>query len=653
MEGLSRHPQIKWNIHASGMLWKYLKENHKDYIKQVKDLVSNGRLEVLSGGYYEPIISQIPDRDKSGQIKKLTDFLKNEFKCDRVDGIWLAERVWEPGMAKIICENGIKFTILDDAHFAAIGIDVEKLNGYYTAEEQGFKLHIFPISQKMRYFIPFKNVEDTIEYFKHLVKKNPNSDTVITMADDGEKFGMWPSTYKHVYEDGWLERFLTALEQNQDIVETVNFSEILRTTSSSGRVYLPCSSYFEMAEWALPADEQQTFENVLGKYGGDNEAKRFLRGGFWRNFLTKYEESNNMHKKMIYVSGKIGELSKNEKTFSQDALDNLYAGQCNCAYWHGVFGGLYLPHLRNAVYNSLLKAENIYNESLLKGEKWKSIDFDCDSADEFLYESKSQNIYVSPDKGGSIFEWDIFKINHNLLNVLTRRYECYHKKIKDNVNNASLVTDKSSEVQTIHSGAIRIKESGIDKFLVYDGYRRVSLADHFFDKNIKCSDCMLNVYEEKGDFIGGKYDAELKGIELVLKRLGKVYEQNVLISKTISPIGDGYKVSYEITNKSRAKIELCFAPEQIFAFSSKKDEDMGDLKGVEIWRREDEYFKIAAEVKFLQKTDLFIYPIETVSNSDNGYEKTYQGTVMVPLVKFQLNPEETKQFFFETTVKYF
>ena len=164
-------------------------------------------------------------------------------------------------------------------------MDVDKLNGYYTSEEQGECLNIFPISQEMRYLVPFQDVERTIEYFRELVSKNPDTSPVIVMADDGEKFGMWPGTNKHVYENGWLEKFLTAIEENSDIVETVSFSDIMKSQRSSGRVYLPCASYFEMSEWSLPSIAQQKFEEVLNRYGGDNEIRTFLHGGFWRIFL--------------------------------------------------------------------------------------------------------------------------------------------------------------------------------------------------------------------------------------------------------------------------------------------------------------------------------------------------------------------------------
>ncbi|MDR3112020.1 MAG: DUF1926 domain-containing protein [Elusimicrobiota bacterium] len=651
MDVMLKHPKIKWSIHNSGMIWEFFENKHQDYIAKLKQLVSSEIVEVLSGGYYEPIVSQIPDRDKLGQINKMTSYIKNKFGSQNAKGMWLAERVWEPSMSKILSESKIEYSVLDDAHFAAAGMDIEKLNGYYTTEDQGFVFKIFPISQKMRYFIPFQNVENSINYFKHLVAKNPGNDTVVVMADDGEKFGMWPSTYKHVYENGWLNQFLQALEDNSDIVETATFSEILKSKQSSGIVYLPCSSYFEMSEWSLPSVERQSFESVLYRYGGDGEAKRFLRGGFWRNFLSKYEEANNMHKKMLYISTKVENYCNSQKPNVQDALDNLFAGQCNCAYWHGVFGGLYLPHLRNAVYNRLLKAENICNESSLKKASWKVFDFNCDSKDEYIFESEYQNFYISLANGGSLFEWDILKIEHNILNVLTRIYEAYHKTIKDNISRASLSNSEGDQIHTIHDGeSIKVKEFGIDKFLVYDKYKRASLIDHFFAVDIKLEDCMFNHYDEKGDFVKSFYSAEIDKNSIILKRFGKVYGLDFFVSKTFTPTKNGYKVFYQIKNNSKNNCNICFAPEQIFALSSRTEQDLASLNAVDIWKRKDDHLKIEAEIVFSEKIDLFVYPIETVSNSDDGYERTYQGTVVVPLMRKTILPNETKEFSFETNV---
>src|SRR5690606_31275607 len=111
------------------------------------------------------------------------------------------------------------------------------------------------------------------------------------------------------------------------------------------------------------------------------EYHRFLHGGYWRNFLVKYPEANQIHKKMLYVSDKIQQLRariqaheaqnpdtradiRKEEALLQQAENELWQGQSNDIFWHGVFGGLYLTNLRSANYQHLIKAEILADEAL-------------------------------------------------------------------------------------------------------------------------------------------------------------------------------------------------------------------------------------------------------------------------------------------------
>ena len=637
LEALSRHPKIKWSLHCSGILWDFLKEKHPEYLETVRKMVRSGQLELLSGGYYEPIMPAIPDIDKKGQIKKLTDFIKKEFDF-KARGIWLTERVWEPHLAKVLNEAGIEYTVVDDAHFAASGFDVEKLKGYYVSEEEGVKLNIFPISQKLRYSMPFQTVDKTIEYMSSFADESGNC--AIVMADDGEKFGMWPETNKHVYKDKWLENFLNAVEKNLDWIEPITFSEYMNKFKQKGRVYLPCASYSEMSEWSLPEEAQEAFEDVTKRFENSPEVKRFLRGGFWRNFLTKYAESNNMHKKMLYVSGKVN----NAKKKSPKAVDALYAGQCNCGYWHGVFGGLYLPHIRTAVYRELIRAESECLDKKSKGPKWTTVDFDCDGKEEILFESKEQNIYFSPHNGGSIFEWDICSKEVNLLNVLTRRKEAYHRRLREFVAKGHR---NAGEVHSIHD-LIKVKENNLDQYLSYDWYRRASLLDHFLHPDTKSDELKRSLYAEQGDFVLGEYSAKESGKKITFKRDGIVWDKQhpmkITLEKTVTLSGQGYSVEYRIMNGEKRSVNLLFAPEFNFAFSVFVASDHTELKGVKHWNRHDEHFKLSVDMDFSKEVDLNVFPLETVSLSEGGFERTYQGTVVMPLLRLNIPENGMSEF---------
>ena len=308
IEILARHPKIKLAQHYTGVLFQWILKNHPEFFDDLKVLVDNGQVELITGGFYEPILAVIPDQDKLDQIKKLTDFITKHFGKNPV-GMWLAERVWEQHIVKFIAMSGVKYVIIDDTHFRYAGLTGEQLLGYYITEEQGYTVNIFPISKMLRYTIPFQPVEKTIDYLREIATEE--GDRVVVYADDGEKFGVWPNTYKHVYEDGWLEEFFTALEENSDWINILHFSEAIEKIKPIGRIYLPNASYAEMMHWALPADayiDYEKLEEHLKEEGMYEQYSRFFRGGFWRNFLVKYPEANNLHKKMLRVSERARKL---------------------------------------------------------------------------------------------------------------------------------------------------------------------------------------------------------------------------------------------------------------------------------------------------------------------------------------------------------
>jgi len=99
--------------------------------------------------------------------------------------------------------------------------------------------------------------------------------------------------------------------------------------------------------------------------------------------------------------------------------------QCNDAYWHGVFGGLYLPHLRAAIWRNLALAEG----ELRRGEGLavERLDLDGDGAEELWIHSGVFSALVSPHRGGVVEEYTMFERGINYADVLTRRRESYHE----------------------------------------------------------------------------------------------------------------------------------------------------------------------------------------------------------------------------------
>ncbi|MCP4631390.1 MAG: DUF1926 domain-containing protein [candidate division Zixibacteria bacterium] len=681
LETLNGFPDFKCCLHYSGILLNWIEENRPEHFDMLRDMVSRGQLEMLSGGFYEPVLAVIPDEDKIGQITKLSDMIEST-TGKRPQGMWLAERVWEPHLPQPLAQAGIKYVIVDDTHFKYSGLNDNQLDGYYIAEEAGEIIRVFPSSKFLRYSIPFKDHKDSVEYLSSF--NNNSENPVIVYADDAEKFGIWPGTHKLCYTKKWLGGFFKSILNSSDSVKTAHFSDVINELPAKGNIYLPTASYAEMMEWSLPSKataEYKDFEEELKSADLYEKYGIFVRGGFWRNFLAKYPESNNIHKKMLWVHKKIKEVSTTansvkKKKLIEESIDEKRKGQCNDPYWHGVFGGLYLNNLRTAVYERLIKADTLIDEVKHNNKNWVDIhitDFNCDGYNEFLVETPFLNIYLSPDKGGSIFELDYKERLYNFTNTLSRREEPYHKQILENLTQKPSESDASS----IHDMVVS-KEEGLEKLLQYDWYNRTFLIDHFFRHDMTFEQFTACSYPEQGDFVEGRYDIKHQsvtdGVVVTLSRDGHVWEGAdwcpvKLVKELFIPSDSSeLKIKYNITNNHHREIGLWFGCECNLSMLDGQSDDryyifkdgksrprnlasVHQLKQIQKLGIEDIYLKLRCKFSLEQSSDIWLFPIQTVSLSEAGFEKVYQSSVILPHWKFGLTPGDSKTISFKFIIE--
>ncbi len=659
LQVLKNHPSIKISIHFTGILIDWLEERHPELLTMVKEMVDRGQLEVMSGAYYEPIISVIPEEDRVGQIKKLSHRVQSLFAY-QAKGMWLAERVWEPNLPSSLVAANMKYTILDDTHFKYAGLEDHDLTGYFLTEDLGNTVALFPINKHLRYTIPFQEPEKTIEVLKSFA--NEQGSNLLVFADDGEKFGVWPNTYRHVYENGWLENFFKTLEANADWIELIHFSEALEELDPVGKIYLPTASYAEMMHWALFPNtfrKYEHFEHLLADQGLLDEYGIFVRGGFWRNFMSKYPEVNVMHKKMLRLSKLV-----HENDFGGDAqtkakaLDHLWAAQCNCPYWHGVFGGLYLAHLRFAIFNNLIAAEK-----LLDGHRSLPVvehrDFDADGHDEILVETAVHDAYFKPDTGAMLFEYDFKPAAKNLLDTMTRREEGYHNKLKD----AVFVEDfekGGDQTASIHD-LVLTKERDLYQKLKYDAYERRSLIDHVLPVDCSLENFENLDYREMADFYNQPYRLinqirKDKTIELHFRRDGKIQGHPVSLLKIVSIQIETAEINakYQFNNHAQQALAFRFAVEFNFGLQAGQADDRyyydqngrlesfylnssGVLPQAKMIGLRDEYLKIDVQLSSEKLNEIWRTPVETISLSESGFERVYQSSAVLLVFDVQLD----------------
>jgi hypothetical protein len=703
LEALDANPHVRLSMHYSGCLLDWLAAKRPEFLDRLRALVERGQVELLTGGYYEPILVAIPEADGLAQIERLTSTIASRFGSEP-RGMWLAERVWEPHLPGILARAGVDWTVLDDTHFKLSGLVDDDLRGYYVTEDRGDSVKVVATSKQLRELIPWAPVEDVIDF---LQSRAGDDEALIVMGDDGEKFGAWPGTFSHVWTEGWMQHFFDALGANSEWLATVRTGDYVRGHRSRGRVYIPAASYEEMMEWALPAERSLELSNLRKRLASEADEQgigSFLAGGLWRNFLRKYSEVNVLHKKVLRVHDRLASLESAYRRGSRlagtspapppsagsatawadlpsldmgrslsrasssplaEAWEHLWAAECNCAYWHGVFGGIYLRDIRHALFAHAIAAEVIADQLTRKGN-WLEItstDHDRDGSDELLVESEAANVYLAPAIGGAIFEWDVKKPAMNLITALRRRPEAYHQTVREA---GSRPTTQRADVESIHD-AVKVLDEKLEDVLVYDWHERWCLIEHFLDPTTSIEDFASGQYSDRGDFALEQFEWERSGgREVTLEREGVVTsavgQVRVRLRKVLefSPDG-GLSVTYVLTHLDGPALNSSFGSEWnlsplLFgndysplvtiddtgiAWSSIKRLELESVTRISV-ASDPAGLRLAADVG--PRAQLWSMPIEAASASEKGFERTYQGHCMYFQWPLALDREQTARF---------
>lgn len=604
---MAQYPEFKFSVHCSGWLLDTIKQKYPKLFEKMQLLTKTGSIEWFGGGYYEPILSSIPSKDRRSQIKKLSSYIKKHFKVE-TQGLWLTERVWDASLVRDIQRCGIKYAMVDDYHFLSNRYDANKLNGYYMTEDNAEELALFPISKKLRYSLPFSDVSDSIATILEY-EKEENSAAII--FDDAEKFGLWPETNKWVYEQKWLQNFVEAVLENENI-QTQHYNEYLQNNNSLGLAYLDNCSYAEMGEWSLKTEDALEFKKVQ-----EEVAPYIIKGGIWKNFFIKYHESNYLHKRMLYLSAK-------QKDFDKYSLDALYRLQTNDGFWHGVFGGFYLPSLRDNAYRYLLEIEQ---QQAKKEISLEFFDIDKDGYNELKVLTPALSLLICTKNGAQMVEFGSLDALFNWQNSIMRRKETYHDKI---ISAEQKITQENREViATIHDREGEI-DASLKEELIFDWHAKNSFVDHFSSEEFTLENFKSLAYKEVGDFAnkpfvlknrkfvrqGGIYLGENKYEAKLQKRYHFDVDLLVLKSKFTTPYSEKLYFAQEFN--------FHFAHPYKVTFNGQTAQDGLCLHDVDTLVIQDDFTKKNLIIHVNQKCNVFAFILHTISQSESGFEKIAQ-----------------------------
>jgi len=660
VEHLEKHAKVRAALHYSGPLLVWIEQHHPEYFELLRSLVKCQQVEMVGGGFYEPILAVIPPEDQHEQIERLSAYIEKHFG-KRPTGAWLAERIWEPQLPSVLAAAQVSYTLVDDFHFLAAGFEPQELFGAYQAEDRGKCVRLFAGQKALRYLVPFGKVEDVIKYLRDAAATHP--DGVAVFGDDMEKFGVWPGTFEHCYENHWLEDLLTALEENSDWLSITPPGDYAETHAALGRADLPTASYPEMTEWALPTGVRQRFHTVQEEFAKRPEVAAFLRGGSWRGFFRKYAESNLLHKKMLRAGTRLAAVPQRRTEAkpaqeSAEARDLLLRSQCNDAYWHGVFGGLYAPHLRTELWRSLIRVEAAADKLIPGGQigRVEMLDYDADGKNELLFTGPEYQALLKPSDGGTLAALDFRPSAATLINSMQRRPEAYHTRLREASNAAA------GAVTSIHEQT-RVKEPNLDRFLKYDRWPRHAFRILVFDPKRTQTDYETLQLMEDANLASGEFSVRSSA-----PHQAELFRETVLggnvpgneavpvdVTKRFSfgPAPGGCEISCEVGFKLKQTVDRAVMvgietivnllaptePDRFFETPSGPQglRYSGALPGP-ILHIQDGWQKIRITLHAPGAENFWIAPIETVSESEEGFERVYQGSQI--LARWRLSTQK-------------
>ncbi len=405
LKTLYNYADVRFWLYFSGIVYEWLNKHHSEFVDVLGEMTKRKQIELVGGGFYEPIFPLIPKADRLGQIERLTALIRKEFGR-RPRGAWLASGVWDQRIASSLSSGGIEYTFLDGER---IGLELRHQSRPFLTEDQGRVLSVFPITPPVRRTLFREKPEDVIKAIERCARaadKVCDDEPVVTLCFEGDDVA---PDYEAAIE--WLTEFFDTLATQADWIRLDIPARVHRRTVPTLRYTPPTTRFSDLWAWhdgEVPAVRERSVSLSLS----------------YRSILEYYPEAARLYAKMQYTHVLVNQV-RGDKYRKMTAREELWRGQSNYAYWHNQTGGIYRSELRKATYAALLEAEKATREKGVFLPSILRLDFDLDGHDEVLYQGNDINAYVHLH-GGYLFELDHLGTPWNYLDTFARRPEPYH-----------------------------------------------------------------------------------------------------------------------------------------------------------------------------------------------------------------------------------
>lgn len=570
---LYANPDFKFSFYFSGPEFEMIKKKNPEFLEILKKLVDRKQVEVLGGGFYNPVFPLLFPMDRSGQIDLLSTAIRKA-TGKRPRGVCLCASAWDPSLVTSFETCGMEYVQLDSSL-------IQKDKNLFlpiVMADRGKSIKILPVQND---FSPMEKEAplELLERIKKTVEKNVKNDEVNRNDERSVCVLLHKEQLLWILKNKWLDDFLKELKSKfSDSIQLSLPATAVKNSTAYIQSYIHAGISADIAKWAkVPFQESEIKDSSINIY----------------DFMQTYKKSQALYNRMIFVSLLVNQCH-GDKMRKKTAREYLWAAQCGDAYVCKASGILVSSQERQNAYRKLTDAEKLVRECDEFKESISSFDYNCDGFKEYVCRMEKFNACISR-KGGAIFELDVMKESGNYADNMSR----------------VMPMDKCN-----------------------DNYEKGLFVDHLFEKDqyenyINGRPC------KNGVFSGNTYkeisfNSQKHEICLETNSLFPGLNQTINLKKKYIVTTNGIMVQYIIKNTSPIALKAKFVVESNFAQTCFNKESFDSYK-IDVVNNNQVEAKTPDNLEFMSNVDAF-----QLNDVDNNITFTFEPNETANLVSYPL-----------------
>jgi len=380
---LYANPDFKFSFYFTGIQLEWLKKRNPEFFDLIKQLTARKQIEILGGGFYNPVFPLLFPLDRTGQIEMLSSELRKTIG-KRPRGLAICADAWEPSLLASFQSCGMEYVLLDNNLISPPKRQLLPI----VMNDKGKSINILPVSSNF-----IDSDEDVALYLKRIAKETDkivNSspiDRVLAIKISEEKL-------KKALKDNSLQTMFQLL--NEKYSESIQLSlphSAIRYSEQFVQAYIPTGVSSDVAKWSF-----EPYKTFVPKTQYPVSI---------HDFLQTYKSRQALYDRMIYVSLLVNQCH-GDKMRKKAAREKLWAAQLGDAYV-GTNSDVFVNSLqRQNAYKSLNEAEKIVRECSGFHESVTKFDYNSDGFNEYVCRLDKYIACIGL-QSGSVFELDILK----------------------------------------------------------------------------------------------------------------------------------------------------------------------------------------------------------------------------------------------------